>query len=74
MLTQIGSSQKIIDLDYLRNLNGQIRSVTSATGDLAYDGPRSWVYTYDELNRLTAANWTAGGLEDRLFAGACPRA
>ena len=25
-----------------------------------YDGPRSWVYTYDELNRLTQANWTAG--------------
>ncbi len=66
-LRTLQGAAEIIDLNCVRNLNGQNKSVTSLTGDTAFDGPRNWVYTYHELNRLTAANWTAGGAEDRVF-------
>ena len=67
-LRTLQGAAEIIDLNCVRNLNGQHKSVTSLTGDTAFYGPRNWVYTYHELNRLTAANWTAGGAEDRVFA------
>ena len=43
---------EIVNLNYVRNLNGQIRTVTSATGDVSYDGPRSWVVSVRRSTRL----------------------
>jgi hypothetical protein len=42
----------IFNLQYARDLKGQIAVVTSGTGVAGFDNPRSLTYTCDSLNRL----------------------
>ena len=61
ILTTSGATT-LQDLTYARGVRGRISSVTSP------DVGRSWVYTYDELDRLITADNQNGTADDKSYA------